>query len=676
MVSRHFWQVLALVASAAAVSVPAAARTHVLLIGVSHYPNLDVEWQLEGPHNDVDLLAEVLSTGGFGIRPGDVVRLAGWPDEAAARPTRANIERELGRLAAVAQRGDQVLVFLAGHGSRQPAGREAKDLEPDGFDEIFLPADVAGWDGGSGRVAGAITDDEIRVWLTAIRKRGAFVWCLIDACHSGTMTRGGGERERRVPPSALGVPEPAASGGPMSQRQQRTDGRGVADDAGGLVAMYASQPYESAPERILPWPGGRYQGLFTYTVASILEQRRSPLTYRELAAEVAARYRGMDRIRPTPLVEGGGLDREVLGLTEWPRRPRLRLDGELAGRKGHYPLAAGHLAGLTAGTVLTVFPPAGAGEPDRELGHVSIVDVDALRSIVTPIRATAGGWAADPTVTLPAGSRCAVHTLDYGNFALRVALQQGENVLAAGTGPEAVESALASVVERHGALLERVGEAAEADWFVRLQGDDVVLVPSSGWSGAGVPQAFRIVERSRPAELAERLAGVLWTIARAHHLLSLETAAVAGVDPLAIELGIYTYQDRQDEAGVAVEWEHEGMVLEPGQWIAFEVVNRSSHAVDVTLLFVDSGYGIHPLFPLANADNRLGPGERAFPIYRTRLNATTLGRESVVAVAVKADGPQRSFADLAQPTIERYRSRRRGGHRTSAFERLLDRRRR
>ncbi len=193
--------------SAALVSAASAtAKTHALLVGATHYQHKDDSFHLEGPINDVELLAEVLTRGGFGGEPADVVRLAGWPDEESARPTKANIERELGRLAEVAEKGDQVVVLLAGHGSQQPADDDPEDPEPDGMDEIFLPADVGEWNDEAGEVERAITDDEIGRRLDAIRAKGAFVWALIDTCHSGTMTRGGGERERSVPSSALGIP--------------------------------------------------------------------------------------------------------------------------------------------------------------------------------------------------------------------------------------------------------------------------------------------------------------------------------------------------------------------------------------------------------------------------------------------------------------------------------------
>ncbi len=676
---RACWLVILLL-----VPIPSWAKTHALLVGVSHYPYLDYRWQLEGPTNDVELFAEVL-TEVFGVQSQNMVRLAGWPNDVTSRPTRNNIRRQFARLAADVEPGDQVVILLGGHGSRQPANDETNDLEPDGLDEIFLPADVKGWNGSAGRVEGAIVDDELRTWLSAIRERGAFVWCLIDACHSGTMVRGGGEIDRQLPAAALGIPstaqpkvEPQRDGTTLDPIRERHN-LGLDDAADGLVAMYASQPYESAPERILPWPDGRPHGLFTYTVAAALRQHAGPLTYRELAAAVTVRYRAMGRAQPTPLFEGGGLDREVLGLSAWPQRPRWLLGPEIATRPGHYPLAVGALLGLAVGTKLTVFPPTGHNHSESALGQVEVVDVDALKAIVRQQRFSEAGSNGPPA--LPIGSRCTPLDLDFGDFELRIGLQADDGTLwPAGAGPADLEAALSLASTAPNNLTRRVDQTADAEWFVRVRGDELVLVPASGWSDSAVPgepiaEAFRIGQRSHRKDLSQRLSTVLQTIARAHHLTSLETSRQVNSAALSIALEIYRFRDTDDRTGELVAWGPHGLVLHPGEWIAFSATNRSPHTVDLTLLFIDSSYGIRPLFPRSNHSNRLQPGERAFPIYRTRLNDATLGGESVVAIAVKAAGPIQSFVALAQPSLARYRAQQqtRGQRAGSPLTELLER---
>ena len=280
------------------------------------------------------------------------------------RPTHANIAREFTRLADVSRPGDQIVILMAGHGSQQPAGANAGDDEPDGFDEIFLPEDASGWDGTAGRVRNAVVDNEIREWVDRIRAKGAFVWLIVDACQSGTMARGV-EVERQIPMAEL-VPaeaiDQASRRAGLRGRPAKSDVVGISDSAGDVAALYAAHMTETTPERPLPNANSPVHGLFTYTIADIVSQTSSAMTYRELALRVLENYRSMPRLSPTPLFEGGGLDRQILGQRSGPERPQVLLGGRTTG--GSWMLRAGSIHGLSLGTLLEVFPPAGTADAD------------------------------------------------------------------------------------------------------------------------------------------------------------------------------------------------------------------------------------------------------------------------------------------------------------------------
>lgn len=185
---------------------------HALLVGVTKYFSIDNRRHLAGPANDVRLIRDLLADR-YGFPKEQVVTLSeeSKPDR---RPTRANIEREFQNLAKVVAEGDEVVILLAGHGSQQPDDdpENADDPEPDGLDEIFLPSDIGAWDGNTEKVANAICDDELRVWLAEIRRKGAFVWLIVDACHSGTIARGASsDVSRQMPLRSLGIPVRRAS---------------------------------------------------------------------------------------------------------------------------------------------------------------------------------------------------------------------------------------------------------------------------------------------------------------------------------------------------------------------------------------------------------------------------------------------------------------------------------
>ena len=174
-----------------------------LLVGVTRYDHLPRAYHLQGPANDVQLMKRLLMER-YEFSKVGIVCLSEDEGVPERRPIRANIEREFLRLAKQASEGDQVVVLLSGHGSRQPESipPDPEYPEPDGIDEIFLPADVDVWKGFPQRVPRAIVDNELGTWLRAIAARRAYVWAIFDCCHSGTMTRGT-ELVRELPPGML-----------------------------------------------------------------------------------------------------------------------------------------------------------------------------------------------------------------------------------------------------------------------------------------------------------------------------------------------------------------------------------------------------------------------------------------------------------------------------------------
>jgi hypothetical protein len=627
-------------------------------------------------------MAELLQQAPFSLAASDITRLAGWPDDEARRPTKANILAQLQRLAveAKASPGEQIVILLAGHGSQQPASADDPgDSEPDGLDELFLPADVKGWNGQLGAVENALVDDDLRKSLTEMRNNGAFVWLIMDSCHSGTMSRGGGEVERYVAPADLGIPASAFAAGERS-RGAAEDGTEIAPDAGELVAFYAARPSETTPEMGLPdYLKDGIHGLFSYTLAEVLRRSETRLTYRELAAAVAESYRGRHRNVPTPLVEGGALDREVLGVDR-PERPTILVKEPVAEQGGHYLLAAGDLDGLTPGSILEAFPPAGARDAQQVIARLRIVEVDPLEAeaaLVESIElpAAAGGaprseWREVPAARrtrLPAGARCRVVYRDFGALRMPIGVQTEAlggpragtvTFQPTGKGPAAIEAALAALAKQETSLVIRVDDERAAEWFVRLRGGDVVLVPRSGLAGpaagdpAGAPQAFvvaKLTDRDLQADLADNLRRV----ARAHHLLGLQRSAEQSrgaevADDVHVEVEMLRLADKNDRQGTVVAFDgKQGRMLRSGEWVAFRVHNSSKVAVDLTLLFVSSSFGIEALNNVTTID----PGDTLERIGVAHVTTKTLGLEQVVAIAVKSMSPPRSFASLAQPDL-------------------------
>ena len=83
--------------------------------------------------------------------------------------------------------------------------------------------------------------------------------------------------------------------------------------------------------------------------------------------------------------------------------------------------------------------------------------------------------------------------------------------------------------------------------------------------------------------------------------------------------------------------------------------NPCRFAVDVTLLSIDTAYGIEAIFPGQGEINRLQPGD-SVP-FTTTVVAKSRGLEHLVAIVVKADREVVDFTSLAQPSLETVKTR-------------------
>ena len=326
-------------------------RVRALLIGVQDYPNLAEPLHLRAPAADVARLRTALTASGMRH---DAITV--MTEREGRRPTRAAILAALDELAATAGPQDRVLVYFSGHGSQAPARRPGR--EPDGLEELFLAADTRRWDGGAGRVPGAIADFELEAALQAIRAKGAEVWFVADACHAGGLTRAAapaGARAKSVSSADIGAPVSAAALRAPSVEPAPLSAQG----RGGFAGFYAAPPGQLALERPLPagMAGAAPASVFTYALVKALHQGRFR-TLRDLALAVSASGE-TGASAPAPVFEGD-LGASVLGLS--PARQVYRVRQV----RGDLMLDAGVFEGFEPGAEvrLLTWPemtPAGTG---------------------------------------------------------------------------------------------------------------------------------------------------------------------------------------------------------------------------------------------------------------------------------------------------------------------------
>jgi hypothetical protein len=643
---------------------PAAAQQktgggrYALLVGCTFYENLEKDLHLDGPANDVVMLRGLLSQR-FQFPDANIVTLseAEGKKDPKRVPTRANIERECKRIAALAKEGDQVVVAMGGHGSRMPQENDADGTEIDGFEKIFLPRDVGKWDGGLGAVPNAIRGREIGAWLRPIPEKKALLWVVIDACHSGGGIRGTDEKPRQVSDAALGVPEEAvkkAEQKAAARQPEKTPAREESPlrlgSRDGVVIFYACQSSEVTLEKRLPPDSADKKpfGLLSFTMTQALTQAQKPLTYRELSQRIQDQYVSWGRTFPTPLIEGKDQDRQVLGTAVYPKRALRLVRGE-----DSLKLNAGEIHSLTEGTIVAVYPPPGAADPDKLLGHVRIKELGTLDSEIEPV--TFQKTAAPKLDALPLGGRCEVAFLDFGPNRLKLAVDPLDN-----TGKkvsEELERGLGEMlhtVAKSGGLFEAVADPAKADWLLRGNKGVVYLVPAAGLPGGNpsdtLPPLFG------PYTLDEKLTPTLedhlGRIVRARNLARLATrqaAAVPGEDAVKIGVETWLFRDKKFTKGQPIVWPDPNLTLFNDDLIEFRFHNPNRHKIDLTVLYVDSGYGVSCLYPRDGELNRLDADRKATA--RIRVTAKTVGMEHLIVIATKAQGAPVDFASLAQPTL-------------------------
>jgi hypothetical protein len=160
-----------------AVASPTHARRVALLIGVGNYPSVRT---LEGPAHDVRSMQDVL-TRRWGFDARDVRTLV---DRQA---TRAAILQELQALQTRTASGDEVLIYLSGHGSS--ALDSANSLPVPHGSGAFIPVDVDLSSADAMARSLIIGRRDLRPLLEPLDRGGRKTWVISDSCYSGRLAR-------------------------------------------------------------------------------------------------------------------------------------------------------------------------------------------------------------------------------------------------------------------------------------------------------------------------------------------------------------------------------------------------------------------------------------------------------------------------------------------------------
>ena len=152
-----------------------------LVVAVAKYPKTG-GWSQISSDKDVPLITNALKTQGFK----DITILAD------ADATKAGIIAAIEALTSKAQKGDIVVFHFSGHG--QQIQDDNGDEKDDGYDEAIVPYNArVRYKPGVYEGEFHLRDDELDVLFNALRKKlgkEGNLLVILDACHSGTATRG------------------------------------------------------------------------------------------------------------------------------------------------------------------------------------------------------------------------------------------------------------------------------------------------------------------------------------------------------------------------------------------------------------------------------------------------------------------------------------------------------
>jgi hypothetical protein len=164
---------------------PGLAEQRALLVGVGQYETPGID--LPGIDLDIERMRETLTRLGFEDRQ---IRTLADGDATSANVI-AGFE---GWLKQGVQPNDRVVFYYSGHGSNVP---DLDGDEDDKVDEVLVTHDMRrARVKGRATLTGVVTDDKLATLIAALPSK--HIWIIIDACHSGTMTRSFSMRNRSL----------------------------------------------------------------------------------------------------------------------------------------------------------------------------------------------------------------------------------------------------------------------------------------------------------------------------------------------------------------------------------------------------------------------------------------------------------------------------------------------
>jgi hypothetical protein len=328
-----------------------AQTKRALIVAIGKYDFAKTGWRPINVDNDVLLIQEALKRQNFPKE--NIITLK---DGAA---TRAGIEQAMDELARNAVPGDIIVIHFSSHGQQL---EDDGDDEMDRLDEAIVPygaiysnnpVDFPKY------APGYIRDDTFGDKITAIRNalgsKGDLL-VLLDACHSGTGTRGPGEAVVR------GANTPMVSTAFDPNKIKTSDNAGVFKENSKLRLNVDAATYvvfSGAQAQELNWESrdekGKPVGSLSYAFSKALSTLDGNTSYRTLFAGIENVMREKAP-KQKPVMEGDGVDRQLFGGNYVKQKAYFTIN-EAQSNKDAIDINAGTVSGVTEGSIVSFYPP-------------------------------------------------------------------------------------------------------------------------------------------------------------------------------------------------------------------------------------------------------------------------------------------------------------------------------
>lgn len=263
---------------------------HALIIAVADYPD-EGGWADISSDNDVALIKDALLRQGFEENNIKVV----MNDKAKKEDIVAYLREIKENVSA----GDIVTIHYSGHGQQI---QDDNGDELDGYDEALVPWDAHLRMSDDYKGEKHLRDDEIQVLTDAIREKlgkDGNLMLILDACHSGTASRGiTKSRGTHVKFSDEGYEPPSRSDeGSFGEITQTGDG-----ELSPMITLSGASQHELNYE-YYDAEKDTYYGSLSYAVSFVLSDADAEATYRSMFDEILVK---MSTIAPrqAPQIEG------------------------------------------------------------------------------------------------------------------------------------------------------------------------------------------------------------------------------------------------------------------------------------------------------------------------------------------------------------------------------------